>query len=347
MLALLQCPATRWALPATSERPTVQRDRGFLVEIECPVGEDEYEFMAKHAPFLMELLNDAGALHFRGWNLPTTKVGFRRWASTLKPLQPCEDPLTSIGVRKLLSPQDGVYEAVNSEALAQTFIGLHNDATYKLTAPYAAFVCFRRADSGGEFLVCDGRAVLSELSPTVLSELCRRKVSIRVAALNLDAILSRCGESLQRPIRQIIEGAVGALIGVAIPLDLQLAWDSEGTTLQILEQPKSPTNCHPVSGQPSFFSSLHSQARHLQERRAAVFSATAPSSVASTDAFYGDDLAPIPPADLEHIDDVISRMTRRVAMEPGDVVLLDSYQVLHGRDVFEGEREHGVLWFAG
>ena len=32
------------------------------------------------------------------------------------------------------------------------------------------------------------------------------------------------------------------------------------------------------------------------------------------------------------------------AIKPGDVVLLDTYQVLHGRDVFEGEREHGVLW---
>ena len=33
-------------------------------------------------------------------------------------------------------------------------------------------------------------------------------------------------------------------------------------------------------------------------------------------------------------------------MEPGDVVLLDTYQVLHGRDVFEGEREHAVVWLA-
>ena len=68
------------------------------------------------------------------------------------------------------------------------------------------------------------------------------------------------------------------------------------------------------------------------------------SSVAATDAFYGDDLSPIPAAHLEHIDDVLSRLTARVAMEQGDVVLLDSYQVLHGRDTFDGFREHGVLW---
>ena len=292
----------------------------------------------------MKLLNDAGAIHFRGFSLPKTKSGFRDWCSTL-PLQPCEDPLTSIGVRKLLSSEEGVYEAVNAEALSKTFIGLHNDATFKLTAPYAAFTCFKRAKSGGEFLLCDGRQVLRELSPTVMAELCERKISIRVAALNLGFALSRCDENVRTPLQQIIQAIVGFVLNLAIPLDLQLAWDlEEGTTLQILEQPKSPVNRHPLSGEPTFFSSLHSQARHLQERRAAVFSDTGKSAIAATDAFYGDDLTPIAPAALEHIDDVITRLTKRVAMEPGDVVLLDTYQVLHGRDVFEGEREHGVLW---
>ena len=75
---------------------------------------------------------------------------------------------------------------------------------------------------------------------------------------------------------------------------------------------------------------------------------------------------------LEQIDDVIMRHVRRVEMQRGDVVLLDSYQacgtdarpsdrlpqtrhprpnpspdpnqVLHGREPFSGEREHGVMW---
>lgn len=34
----------------------------------------------------------------------------------------------------------------------------------------------------------------------------------------------------------------------------------------------------------------------------------------------------------------------RVPMATGEVVLLDSYQALHGRDCFEGRREHGVVW---
>ena len=32
-------------------------------------------------------------------------------------------------------------------------------------------------------------------------------------------------------------------------------------------------------------------------------------------------------------------------MEPGDVLLVDNYRALHGRDVFQGDRFHAVTWF--
>ena len=63
-----------------------------------------------------------------------------------------------------------------------------------------------------------------------------------------------------------------------------------------------------------------------------------------TDMFYGDG-SPIAQADLEHIDSVIMENLVYVPMEKGDVVLVDNYQVMHGRDVFEGTRLHAVTWF--
>ena len=51
--------------------------------------------------------------------------------------------------------------------------------------------------------------------------------------------------------------------------------------------------------------------------------------------FYGD-LSAIPEADiLQHLDDQMDNLVS-VLMEPGDVVLVDNYQVMHGRDVFTG-----------
>ena len=32
-------------------------------------------------------------------------------------------------------------------------------------------------------------------------------------------------------------------------------------------------------------------------------------------------------------------------MTAGDVLLIDNYRVLHGRDIFEGDRLHAVSWF--
>ena len=32
-------------------------------------------------------------------------------------------------------------------------------------------------------------------------------------------------------------------------------------------------------------------------------------------------------------------------MEPGDVLLIDNYRMLHGRQTFDGDRLHAVSWF--
>jgi hypothetical protein len=36
-----------------------------------------------------------------------------------------------------------------------------------------------------------------------------------------------------------------------------------------------------------------------------------------------------------------------VKMTEGDVVLLDNYKCMHGRNVFDGTRKHAVAWFGG
>lgn len=340
--ALLPCPATRWGLATAADRPAIIRSpEEFPRPLQAPPlqdGVDEAEWLRDNANTVMEALEESGALHLRGFRLPRTKAGMKSFCEAL-PLQPCADPLASIGVRALLSPSDGIYEAVNAPALSGTYIGLHNDATWKLTAPVAAFVCFRRAETGGAFLLADGRRILSELDPSVVAKLCERKVSVRVAALNAAPLLRLAGPSLREPLSRFIAAAVSALLGAAVPLGLVVAWADDGHTLQILERPKPPLNRHPATGEPTFFSSLHSQSQHLQRRR----SSSTLGSVAATDAFYGD-LQPISHAELEHIDDVIMRSVKRVEMQPGEVVLLDSYQVLHGREPFTGEREHGVMW---
>lgn len=335
---LLPCPTTRWDASGVIKH-LPPRSTNFLQQVPAPnVASEaaEYTWLQQQADGCMETLSSAGALYFQGFALPTTKPGFRRFCEALG-LKPCADPLASIGVRSLLSPDNGVYEAVNAESLSKTFIGVHNDVTYKLAAPFGAFVCFQRAASGGTFLLADGRAVLADISPRVLTNLRERKLSVRVAALPTGNL--RYAGPLAPCLAGMLEAAVSLLLRVAIPLELELAWSRSGDILQILERAKPPINRHPATGEASFFSSIHSQSRYLQKRRAA----TSFEGIAATDVFYGD-LDSIEHEVLDHIEEVVQRHMRRIEMEPGEVILLDSYQVLHGRDTFDGPHEHGVMW---
>ena len=70
------------------------------------------------------------------------------------------------------------------------------------------------------------------------------------------------------------------------------------------------------------------------------------SQINKSDMFYGDD-GTIGDDDLEHIDAITMDNVQYVKMDVGDVVLLDNYICMHGRNVFDGTRKHGVAWFEG
>ena len=75
------------------------------------------------------------------------------------------------------------YKAVDSESLSDTFIGLHNDCTFTLAPPFAAFCCFEQAADGGEFLLADGKEILDALDDEITKKLYDRNVRVRVAAI--------------------------------------------------------------------------------------------------------------------------------------------------------------------
>jgi alpha-ketoglutarate-dependent taurine dioxygenase len=104
-------------------------------------------------------------------------------------------------------------------------------------------------------------------------------------------------------------------------------------------------NRHPSTGEPSWFCNVHSHSRYLRDGRdGELGETTGASKLNVTDMFYGDG-TPIPAEDLDHINEVYMKNLVYVPMSEGDVVLVDNYQVMHGRDVFTGERLHAVTWF--
>merc|ERR1712232_1474041 len=80
-------------------------------------------------------------------------------------------------------------------------------------------------------------------------------------------------------------------------------------------------------------------ARFLRDRRPCAV-----PEVGMTDIYFGD-LSLIPGEMLNHVNKVCEDNIVHVPMKAGDVLLCDNYRVLHGRDIFEGDRLHAVSWF--
>jgi hypothetical protein len=70
------------------------------------------------------------------------------------------------------------------------------------------------------------------------------------------------------------------------------------------------------------------------------------SQINKSDMFFGDD-GELTDEQLKQMDEVTMKNVRFVKMTEGDVVLLDNYKTMHGRNVFDGTRKHGVAWFEG
>jgi hypothetical protein len=61
-----------------------------------------------------------------------------------------------------------------------------------------------------------------------------------------------------------------------------------------------------------------------------------------TEVFYADTMEPLTLEDCMEIKRASEKHITALSMEPGDVLLVDNYRALHGRDVFQGDRFHAV-----
>ena len=293
------------------------------------------EYFRKNKEQIRSDLLKYGAVWLRGFNLMQDVSGFREMHEALG-LDPCLDPLHSSGLRKFASERDALYEEVNKPSLRGHYIGLHCESTTKRTAAYAAFVCFQKAtEGGGRFLVADGAAILAEMDTKVLQKLYDRQIRISVSNLDLPP-------SLPGFIKEGIGGLVDAAVAPKFDMDLEMMFEKDGKPgrLQAVEKAESPINRHPVTGLPVWFNNAHNHARKLRDRRPCGV-----PEVGMTEVFYADTMEPLSLEDCMEIKRASEKHITALSMEPGDVLLVDNYRALHGRDVFQGDRFHAVSWF--
>ncbi|EOD38814.1 hypothetical protein EMIHUDRAFT_440046 [Emiliania huxleyi CCMP1516] len=345
--ALPDCPPTIWDADEIDIEAWQKqyREEGLPV---CPIEIHATEaanaagaaWFVERREELKATLEKHGTIWFRGFELMKDADGFRSFWESLD-LDPCLDPLHTSGLRKFLSKDDALYEEVNKESLSKHYIGLHNESTFKKTAKAGAFVCFKPATGwGGEFFIADGEAIFRDLDPEVLREIMRRKVRISVSNLDFD-LLDKLPPPQKEAAMRKLEQMVADGVAPKFDMDLEMLWGTDGRAmrLQAVQNAQSPVNRHPATGRPAWFCNLHNQARFLRERRPC-----GTPEVGMTDIYFGD-LSLIPGEMLQHINEVSEKNIVTVPMQPGEVLLCDNYRVLHGRDIFDGDRLHAVSWF--
>lgn len=339
------CPPTLWNADNIdlANLPDVNEEFPLFVdasEVDVKTGEEETYFEANRET-IREQLTKHGVLVFRNFDLMKDKEGFRTWYESLQ-LNPCLDPIHTSGLRAFVGKKDAVYEAVNKKGLAGHLVGMHNESTFVKTATFGAFVCFHPAsDGGGEFLIVDGAKIIKDMDPAVLKRIVDRKVRISVSNLDLNFV-NVFPDGLQSSVRNVLSNLIFKVVAPKFDMDLEMVYNADSSNpnrLQAIEHAQSPINTHPVTGKPVWFCNIHNHSRYLRDRRPC----TVPE-VGMTDVYYGD-LGRIPPEDVDHINEVMERNIVPIMMGPGDVVLIDNYRALHGRNTFKGDRMHAVSWF--
>jgi len=347
------CPVTKWGntkMDVLNAQKKVQDMELPAYPLEVPKPASMADFDAQETYFrenkeqILADLAKHGAVVVRGFDLCKTPEGFERMWKALG-MEACLDPLHSVAGRPVVSGKSAVYEAVNKPSRSKFYVGMHNEMVGKRTVTRAAFVCFKAAEVGGEFIITDGMRMLKDMKPDVLSRLYEKSIRFSSAELPM-SFMDKTGP-LQPVLEPILKSVLGVVVDMKVDFEVEMFWNRVNgeRVIQAHAPPQPPVIEHPDTGLPTWFCNIHSHSALLRDERDGVLpETTGASKLNKSDVFFGDGTI-ISQEDLKHVDEVTKKNQVLVAMQEGDVVLVDNYRTMHGRNIFEGTRKHAVTWF--
>ena len=148
---------------------------------------------------------------------------------------------------------------------------MHNEFVGTRAPRAAAFVCFKAAETGGEFLIADGRAIFRDLKPDFVEKLYNRSIRYSVMELPFFGWIDNVPEIAQGPIMGAIKGLASAAINAKVDFSVDLQWGEGGydnvKMLQARAPQQPPIVVHPVTGDPTWFCNVHSHSSKLRKDR--------------------------------------------------------------------------------
>lgn len=148
---------------------------------------------------------------------------------------------------------------------------MHNEFVGTRAPRAAAFVCFKAAEEGGEFLIADGRRMFRDLDSDLVEELYDRSIRYSVMELPFFGWIDNLPEPIQGPAMFGLKGLVSAAINAKVDFDVDMLWGEGGYDNTRMLQARSPGQPpivqHPVTGEPTWFCNVHSHSSVLRKNR--------------------------------------------------------------------------------
>jgi hypothetical protein len=151
---------------------------------------------------------------------------------------------------------------------------MHNEFVGTRAPRAAAFVCFKAAETGGEFLIADGRRVVRDLDPDLVQELYNRQIRYSVMELPFFGWIDSLPGFMQEPAMTIVKGVVQTAINAKVDFEVELLWGQGGYDSTKMLQARAPSQppivIHPVTKDPTWFCNVHSHSSKLRKQRESV-----------------------------------------------------------------------------
>ena len=119
-------------------------------------------------------------------------------------------------------------------------LGMHNEFVGTRAPRAAAFVCFKAAEEGGEFIIADGRKMFRDLSPKLVEELYTRGIRYSVMELPFFGFIDNLPDFVQEPVMGAIKGLATAAINSKVDFDVDLRWGEGGYDSIKMLQARAP-----------------------------------------------------------------------------------------------------------
>lgn len=224
---------------------------------------------------------------------------------------------------------DGVFSS--TEYPARYEITPHNEMSYAHRWPSRLFFgCLTAAVTGGATPVCNGRALLNDLSPQVRARFEEKGVLYRQHLHGGAGLGKSWQQTFETEDRTVVEEFLRAA-------DARFEWTSAGGLR--IEQARPAVRTHPGSGETVWFNQADQwHPSNLPDDEAELLLAVVDSEADLPHSVAYGDGTPIPDADLEQVRKAQSHHKLAVAWQPGDLLIIDNMLVLHGREPFTGSR---------